>query len=117
MRCGTSCQPPHAGSCSNPSKGAPQGGGSGGGTAKPAGGKTNPNNNTASKLSQSMNRFGASITRLLSGGRPANKQNTLPGQAVCRSKAGMSPNSYLLVVLIVGGLLLFLAFGHKAVPG
>lgn len=113
--CGTTDQPPCANSRGR-SSGAPSGGGSGGGTAKPSGGASNPRCTQLSKLSQAMNRFGASITSLLAGGRRTASKNVLPGQKVPAGSTAISPNSYLLVVVIVGVLLLVLAFGHKPVP-
>jgi hypothetical protein len=95
------------------SAGAPQGGGSGGGTAAPAGGKSNPKNTCSSKLSQAMNRFGSTIASLLSGG---NKGKVIAGQPLPKATATpISSNAFLLIILIVGGLLLMMAFGHK--PG
>jgi hypothetical protein len=113
--CGTSCQPPKAGSSNRSSSGGPSGGGSGGGTAKPSGGKSNPQCSQMSKLSQAMSRLGASFTSLLAGGKRTNAKNILPGQAIQKNALGLSPNAFLLVILIVGGLLLFMAFGHKPV--
>jgi hypothetical protein len=114
--CGTTCQPPS--SCGGgKSAGAPQGGGSGGGTAKPSAGQTigksNPPCTQMAKLTAAMSRFGSSITSLLTGGKAAAAKNVLPGQRIAKSNVALTPNSYLLVILIVGGLLLFLAFGHK----
>jgi hypothetical protein len=110
---GATCMPPSS-SGGGKAAGAPSGGGSGGGTAKPSMGKSNPAGCTQmSKLSQAMSRFGASITSLLSGGKGTAVKNVLPGQAVQKNVLGISPNSYLLVIIIVGGLLLWMAFGHK----
>lgn len=66
-----------------------------------------------SKLTQAMTKFGSSITSLLTGGKNVPVKKVLPGQAVQASTFGMSPNTFLLVVIIVGGLLLFMAFGHR----
>jgi hypothetical protein len=113
--CGTTCQPPHASKCSGP-----QGGGSGGGSAKSAGGQPRGGKKAGacaiSKLSQSMNRFGSAITSLLTGGKRTAQGNVLPGQAVQKSALGITPHSYLLAIIIIGALLLILAFGHKPVP-
>jgi hypothetical protein len=114
--CGTSDQPPKAGACNTPSKGAPIGGGSGGGSAKASGGSSNPNLLTASKLSQAMNRFGSTISSLFGGGTTASAHQVLPGQKPVAVTAPMSSNTFLLILVVVGGLLLWMAFGHKPVP-
>lgn len=109
--CGTTCQPPHASQSSGP-----QGGGSGGGSAKSAGGQPRGGQPTcASKLSQAMNKFGSTLASLFSGGKRTAAKNILPGQKTTTPSTGISSNSYLLVIIIVGALLLFLAFGHKPV--
>jgi hypothetical protein len=111
--CGTSDQPPH-GNASAP--GGPSGGGSGGGSAKPAGGtptKTSPTNCLASKLSQAMNHFGSTLASLLSGGKTTTAANVLPGQKMAVAAAPMSSNTFLLILIVIGGLLLWLTFGHK----
>ena len=118
--CGASDTPPHASAASGPI-----GGGSGAGTAKPSAGgaKTGIPIGTAnagtcaiSKLSSSMNKLGTSITSLLTGGTRTVAGAVLPGQTVQKTNTVLTPNSYLLVVLIVGALLLVLAFGHKPTP-
>lgn len=117
--CGTTDTPPHGSASSGPI-----GGGSGSGSAKPSAGgsKTgtpsgskNAGSQCISKLSSSINKLGTAITGLFTGKKTSAK-NVLPGQAIAKSSMAMSPNSYLLVILVVGGLLLFLAFGHKPTP-
>jgi hypothetical protein len=110
--CGSTDQPPNANG-SGKAAGAPQGGGSGGGTAKPAGGSTNPQNCAVSKLSQAMNRFGSTLSNLLAGGKKNTAAGTIPGQKVPVAVAPMSSNTFLLILVVIGGLLLWLAFGHK----
>lgn len=112
--CGTSDQPPS--SSGGKVAGAPTGGGSGGGTAKPSGGPSNPKCSSASALSQAMNRFGSTIASLLGGGRKTAAANILPGQKVPVGTGPMSANTFLLVVIIIGALLLWMAFGHKPQP-
>jgi hypothetical protein len=68
-----------------------------------------------SKLSQAMNRLGSTFASLFSGGKHVPGKNVLPGQKVQFGATSISPNSFLLIILIVGGLLLFMAFGHKPV--
>lgn len=110
--CGTTCQPPHASASSGP-----LGGGSGAGSAKSAGGQPRGGQATcSSKLSQAMNRFGSTVAGLFSGGKRTAAKNILPGQKSPQSATGISPNAFLLAVIIGGALLLFLAFGHKPVP-
>lgn len=114
--CGTTTQPPSSRGGAS-SGGAPSGGGSGGGSAKPSGGGAqSPKNCTqVTKLTQAMAKFGSSLTSLLAGGKRTTAAKMLPGQAVAKSNTAISPNAYLLVVVVVGALLLFLAFGHKPV--
>jgi hypothetical protein len=114
--CGTTDQPPKAGAKSTPSSGAPSGGGSGGGTAKPSGGASNPSCTKAqTQLTQAMSRLGSTISSLLAGGTKAN--TVLAGQKPPASTGtGISSNMFLLIIVIVGGLLLVMAFGHKPVP-
>jgi hypothetical protein len=114
--CGTSCQPPEAGSTNKSSTGGPSGGGSGGGSAKPSGGASNPKCTQLSKLSQAMNKLGSTVASLFSGGKPVPTGQVIPGQKVQKANTAISPNSYLLLIIIGGALLLFLAFGHKPVP-
>jgi hypothetical protein len=97
------------------SPGAPQGGGSGGGTAKPLGGQSNPKCTQVSKLSQTVSKLGATMASLLTGGQKTTATKVLPGQKVGTvAPSAISSNSFLLIIVIVGGLLLFMAFGHKA---
>jgi hypothetical protein len=110
--CGSTDQPPASGG-GGKAAGAPQGGGSGGGTAKPSGGASNPTNSQATALTQAMSKLGSMITSLMSGGNRVPAKNVLPGQKISGTVAPMSANTFLLVVLIVGGLLLWLTFGHK----
>jgi hypothetical protein len=111
--CGTTTPPPHSSA-----SGGSGSGGSGSGSAKPSAG-TKPaavpaTSGCISKLSQAMNKFGSSITALLTGGQKTAAKNALPGQVVpATASLALTPNSYLMVILIVGGLLLFLAFGHR----
>jgi hypothetical protein len=109
--CGTTDQPPKAGTGTGGA--GPQGGGSGGGSAKSAQGQPRTTVNCqASKLSQAMNKFGSTLATLFSGGTRVPVKSVVPGAAVQQITPGISSNSYLLVVLVVGGLLLWLAFSH-----
>lgn len=117
--CGTTDQAPHGGSSGGGGSaggGAPKGGGSGGGSAPSAAGKKrNAGTCALSKLSQSMNRFGSSIASLMAGGQKVATQNVLPGSAVSNHPLStITPNAFLLIVLVFGGLLLMLAFGHAS---
>lgn len=95
--------------------GAPKGGGSGSGSAKSAAGqKRNAGTCALSKLSQSMNRFGSSLSSLMAGGQKVPAGNIAPGQALPGPLSTMTPNAFLLIVLVFGGLLLMLAFGHAS---
>lgn len=119
MTCGTTDQPPRAtrGSSSCKSSGSPLGGGSGGGSAKSSGGQARctPANCQASKLTQAMSKLGSTITSLLSGGTAVAQKSIVAGQAVPKKNVAVSPNTYLLIIIVVGALLLWLAFGHKPV--
>lgn len=116
---GTPCSPTTAGNatpflnaggkCSGPKGGGSGAGSSGGGGSKGSGGQC------ASKLSQMMNRFGSALTSLLSGGTKVPQKNVLPGQTVVKPATALSSNTFLLVLIVAGILLLFLAFGHKPV--
>lgn len=103
----------NSGSGSSPSSG----GGSGlGGGGKPSG---QPPKDKAkcqqNKLTAAMSKLGATLTGLLTGGKKVPARKVLPGQTVQASVMGMSPNSFLLVIIVVGGMLLWMAFGHKPV--
>jgi len=108
--CGTTDQPPSAGSSGK----SPSGGGSGGGSAKSAGGspRATPANCQASKLSQAMNRFGSSLASLFSGGKPG---PVIAGHPATAANTGISSNTFLLVIVVIGILLLVMAFGHNPV--
>ena len=111
--CGASDPPPHATASSGKA-----GGSSGSGSAHPSGGKvalppTRVNCTSQNKLTSAMNKLGSTITSFLSGGNKTAAKNVIPGQTATKTNTALTPNSYLLVILIVGGLLLFLAFGHK----
>jgi hypothetical protein len=122
--CGTTDQPPHAVSTSGAS-GGPIGGGSGGGSSKSSGGSSpaptsranNPANCTASKLTSAMSKLGSTITSLLSGGTRVPAGTIQPGQKIPVATAPMSSNTFLLILVVFGGLLLWLSFGHKAEGG
>jgi hypothetical protein len=118
----TPCSPRKCGSTDQPPKGvcgkSPQGGGSGSGSAKSSTGcGAKPHcsgTKQASALSSAMNRFGSAITSLLGGGQKVSTAQVLPGQkAPAKQNAPMSSNTYLLIIVIVGVLLLVMAFGHK----
>jgi len=116
--CGTTDQPPHGTATST---GGGSGGGSGGGIAKSSGGskpaptsRANPITCVASKLTSAMSRLGSTVASLLSGGKRVNAGSTLPGQAIPTATTPMSSNTFLLILVIFGGLLLVMSFGHKA---
>lgn len=120
-QCGTTTQPPCAYNnpdatsiCGKPT--TPQGGGSGAGTAGSAGGGKSGGGGSgspcASKLSQALNRFGASLASLFSGGKTLPASAVVPGLKTTKTANVMSSNTFGLVVVIVGLLLLFIAFGH-----
>jgi hypothetical protein len=55
------------------------------------------------------------MASLLTGGQKTTATKVLPGQKVGTvAPSAISSNSFLLIIVIVGGLLLFMAFGHKA---
>lgn len=121
LQCGTTTQPPCAycnpdatSICGKPT--TPQGGGSGAGTAGSAGGGKSGGGGSGSacgsKLSQALNRFGASLASLFSGGKAVPAGAVVPGLKTTAPANVMSSNTFLLVILIVGTLLLFIAFGH-----
>lgn len=117
--CGSTDQPPHASKTSGGSSGSGSGGGagSGSGSAKPAGGtpsKTAPVNCLATKLTAAMGKLGSTLTSMLSGGTRIPARNVLPGQAIPAATSPMSANTFLLILVVFGGLLLVLSFGHKA---
>lgn len=118
FRCGTTDQAPIGGGGGSAKGSAGSGGGSsgGGGSAKPAGGTpANKKCDAMSKLTQAMSKFGSSIASMMAGGQKVSAKNILPGQAAQASLlSNMTPNTFLLVILIVGGLLLMLSFGHKS---
>jgi len=115
---GTICNP-------NPTPGsgaAPRGGNSGGGTSPASGGGGKPSgqppaksatNCQQTKLTAAMSKLGSTITSLLTGGKRVPAKKVLPGQTAPATTLGMSPNTFLLVIVVVGGLLLWMAFGHK----
>lgn len=116
---GTPCYPnPTPGSGAAPRGGnsgsgsAPSSGGSGGKPSGPPPAKSAKNCQQA-KLTQAMAKLGSTITSLLSGGKRVPTKKVLPGQTAQASTLGLSPNTFLLVVIVVGGLLLWMAFGHK----
>lgn len=120
-QCGTTTQPPCAycnpdatSICGKPT--TPQGGGSGAGTAGSAGGGKSGGGGSGSpcgsKLSQALNRFGASLASLFGGGKTVPAGAVVPGLKTTKAPNVMSSNTFLLVILIVGTLLLFIAFGH-----
>jgi len=67
-------------------------------------------------LTQAMGKLGSTIASLLKGGKTVPASAIRPGQAVPQSVGPMSTNTFLFVLLIVGALLLVMAFGHKPVP-
>jgi hypothetical protein len=109
--CGSTDQPPKA--SSKATAGAPQGGGSGGGTSKPSGGASNPPKCTQmSQLSNTMAKLGSTLTALMTGGQKTAALGT-PTKATLAPAMPISSNTFLLVIIVVGGLLLAFAFGHK----
>lgn len=110
---GTTDQPP---STTNTCTKAGSGGGSGAGSAGSAGGGKSGSGSASactSKLSQAMNKLGATLTSLLRGGQPTSVAATIPGQTVPKPPLSISSNTFLLVLIIGGAFLLFFAFGHK----
>lgn len=123
MQCGTTTQPPCTNPYCNPDSinsascaGTRTGGGSGAGTAGSSGGGKSGGGGSGSpctsKLSQALNRFGASLASLFSGGKKVPAGAIVPGLKTTKATNVMSSNTFLLVILIVGTLLLFIAFGH-----
>lgn len=113
---GCTDQPPCASKSHQCAKGG--GGGSGAGSAGSAGGgKSGAGNASActSKLSQAMNKLGATMASLLRGGQRTSVAATIPGQAVPKQPLTVSSNTFLLILVIGGAFLLFFAFGHKPV--
>lgn len=111
---GCTDQPPCACKTHNCAKG--NGGGSGAGSAGSAGGGKSGSGSASactSKLSQAMNKLGATLTSLLRGGQKTSVAATIPGQTVPKPPLGISSNTFLLVLIIGGAFLLFFAFGHK----
>jgi hypothetical protein len=116
--CGSTDQAPHATKTSGGSSGGGSGSGSGGGSgsAKPAGGSTAPKPTCclATKLTQAMSKLGSTITSMLTGGTRVPAGAVVPGQRIPTANSAMSSNTFLLILIIFGGLLLFMSFGHKA---
>jgi hypothetical protein len=112
--CGSTDQPPIAGSKTGSSTaGAPQGGGSGGGTAKPSGGSSNPVKcNQMSQLSQSLARLGSTITSALTGGQKTAALGTVQKTTLSPAPS-ISSNAFLMVIIVIGAFLLVMAFGHR----
>lgn len=111
---GCTDQPPSATSCHQCATG--RGGGSGAGSAGSAGGgKSGAGSASActSKLSQAMNKLGATMASLLRGGQRTSVAATIPGQTVPKQPLTISSNTFLLILIIGGAFLLFFAFGHK----
>lgn len=111
---GCTDQPPCACKSHQCAKGG--GGGSGAGSAgSSGGGKSGSGSASActSKLSQAINKLGATMASLLRGGQPTSVAATIPGQTVPKQPLTVSPNTFLLVLIIGGAFLLFFAFGHK----
>lgn len=112
--CGTSDQPPATCAACNTS--APRGGGSGMGSAGSSGGakplSAVPATCQLTKLGTSLAKLGTSLTSLLTGGRTVAATTVLPGQkvAVANPSNPISSNTFLLVIVIVGALLLMLSF-------
>lgn len=113
--CGSTDQPPSAKNTGG-SPGAPMGGGSGGGSAKPSGGKSNPQTCMLSKLTQSMGKLGSTMASLLTGGSKVPAKTVIPGQKIPAASSPISSTAFLLILVVFGGLLLFMAFGHKPTP-
>lgn len=115
--CGTTDQPPVAGPRSSGSGGGqPQGGGSGGGSAPSAKGQPRCTKNcTLTKLQQAVSKLGSSMASLMSGGQKVSQASVIPGQKATGLFSTMTPNTFGLIVLIFGGLLLWMAFGHRNV--
>lgn len=111
--CGASDRPPCA---SRSHKCAGAGGGSGAGSAGSAGGGKSgggAGGQCANKLSQLMNKFGSTLTSLFAGGKKSTVKNALPGQPVPKPGTAISSNTFLIIILVAGALLIVLAFGHK----
>jgi hypothetical protein len=115
--CGSTTQPVRATGMGSGSSSSPTGGGSGSGSAKSSCSKASCNslNSALTAMQKSMNSLGATVTSLLTGGTKTAIANGAGGTIIGAPSTGvscvMSGNAFLLVILIVGGLLLFLAFG------
>lgn len=120
---GTTDQPPAPANCQcakglNPGSGAGSARSSSGGGGAPIGGGSRPHISSPctnlAKTSSILNRLGTSLASLLGGGQRVPIGSVLPGQAVPK-RAGVisqiSPNAFLLIIVVVGILLLMMAFG------
>ena len=109
--CGASTPSPAAKGCG----GSPKGGGSGAGSAPASGSKGSANtaNCATAKLSQALNKFGATMATLMGGGTTVSAQSVVPGQKVPAKQSPISTNMYLLIIVIFGFMLFFLAFGKR----
>jgi hypothetical protein len=65
-------------------------------------------------LTQAMSKLGSTITSMLTGGTRVPAGAVVPGQRIPTANSAMSSNTFLLILIIFGGLLLFMSFGHKA---
>ena len=119
---GTTDQPPAPINCQcakglNPGSGAGSARSSSGGGGAPIGGGSRPHISSPctnlAKTSSILNRLGTSLASLLGGGTRVPIGATLPGQAVPKRAgiAAISPNAFLLIIVVVGILLLMMAFG------
>jgi hypothetical protein len=54
------------------------------------------------------------MSGLLTGGTKVPAKKVLPGQPIPANCTPITSNMYILAVVVIGGLLLFMAFGHKS---
>ena len=114
--CGSTTQPPQAKASGSGGAGSPAGGGSGSGSAKSAGSKAacNALNSQLTALQKAMSGLGSTMTSLLTGGKTVKTgtNGVIKASPVSASSCTMSSNAFLLVVLIIGAILLMMAFGR-----
>jgi hypothetical protein len=78
-----------------------------------------PHCTNSTGINGALKNLGTSLTSLLGGGKKTTSPNVLPGQPVKQASSsellgkGISSNTFLLVLLVVGGLLLMLSFGNR----
>lgn len=113
------CSPASHGATDNPpdtsgsQPSAPKGGGSGGGSAGSAGSSRPVSLGSAGQQTNLATKLGSILASLMSRGTTVPAQTILPGQAIPKRNGvtPISPNTFLLVIVVVGILLAMLAFG------